>query len=123
MGLCSGDDGPPSGEHVRVIKTELVSVWRASVEDVFDVSSDEGIALTVESPRASFVEAFIDGTTVTDGILVNTYPNNFHRVDLEGGMGSERRHATIRVRATVFGVCDKDCIKPADEPLKIVRSR
>jgi len=116
-GCCGGDD-PPKDQYVRVIKTELVPVWQASVEEVFDLSSDTDIAFTVDSPHASFVEATSDGTSNSDDFTVRTYPNNFHRVSLVPG---PRRVVKVRVRATVFGVCSPDCAKPANEPLKIVR--
>jgi hypothetical protein len=122
-GCCGGGDDPPKDQYVRVVKSELVPVWHASVEEVFEVSSDDGIAFTVDSPHASFVEATIDGSGDMQGITVSSYGDNFHRVDLAGGTGRDRRSATIRVRATVYGVCSKECAKPADEPLKIERQR
>jgi hypothetical protein len=89
---------------------------------VFDASSDEGISFEVESPRTSFVEAVLDDTNETTGLRVSSYTGNSHYVDVAGGTGSNRRYAKVRVRATVYGICAKDCAKPADEPLAIRRT-
>jgi hypothetical protein len=118
-----GDVKPPSDQYVRIVKTELVPVWSASVEEVFDISSDESFGFTVESPRVAFVDVVLEGTGDRTGLTVNSYAANFHRIELEGGFGSERRFATVRVHATVVGRCSGLCAKPANETLKIVKGR
>jgi hypothetical protein len=123
-GGCRQDtDHPPKNAHLRIVKTELVPMWRATVEETFEVASDKYVSFVVESPHTSFVDASIEGADTTKHVRVGSWPSNEHNLIIDGGDGSAKVVATVHVKATVFGVCEaRDCTKPDGEQLKIVRT-
>jgi len=112
---------PPPGQYVRVTRIATVEVWKATAESVYEVVTDSSDhtygsrSIHVRSRAQPFFETTIEprddgarmfGADVHGG-------GREYRLAVSSSDTSRASHGAVRVKATVYGVCEPGCTPPS----------
>jgi hypothetical protein len=130
-GLCATPK-PPRDQFVRITKLEAVETWKLSTEASFPIQpwrydpASGAVGVIVHAPQPAFLEATVEpgpgaaafGTPFIMGAGVSADGAHYDIV-MSVDQHAKQHDGTLRVRATIYGVCAPACTPPAADTVRI----